>query len=174
MFPVASGISMTRLPLIYAWLQHQISIFDFKYDAVLPAGLAGAAETENGHQREGFRGLVLDRRLLGRFRQGKQLGQVQLAVRIEQHLGVGPRQAHQGQMRGEPPQAAPLQVRMQLLEGQLGRCGLTDAQTMQVEPERERIELQPLQLGGHGGVLRQLLIGDAQRHPGRRLLGSHL
>ena len=87
------------------------------------------------------------------------------------------------------PEAVPLQVEVESLEGQLAIVLRADAQVEQGEFEAEGIEFDALQAGRYGGVVGQLLIGDAlgdtrqdqeakqaadqhERHAGERSLHS--
>ncbi|MNG07098.1 hypothetical protein D3C84_903860 [compost metagenome] len=77
-----------------------------------------------------------------------------------------PIQLDRRQVQRAAPQAVQLQVGVQAFEGQLLLAGLADVQAPQADFQAERIELQTLQLGGQGGVARQLLVGDTQADPG--------
>ena len=118
-------------------------------------------------QREGSaRFLAHRRRAFLAGWESEEPTEVEVALGIEQHFRMRAGQADLGQMQGALPQAAPLQIDMQLLEGQLRCLGRADVQVVQLQGQAERVELQPLQARGLGGVVGQLLIGDAQRHTG--------
>ncbi len=109
-------------------------------------------------QREEF-ALVVGRWL--RFGDIEQLAEVQGAVLGEEHLGVRRYQLYGGQVQRALPEAVPLQVEVESLEGQLAIVLRADAQVEQGEFEAEGIEFDALQAGRYGGVVGQLLIGDA-------------
>ncbi|MNT92029.1 hypothetical protein D3C72_2332330 [compost metagenome] len=62
------------------------------------------------------------------------------------------------------PQAVELQIGVQTFESDLLLAGLADVQAPESQFKAERIELDPLDRGGGGGVVGQLLVGNAQRH----------
>ncbi|MCY1250868.1 hypothetical protein D3C77_671870 [compost metagenome] len=62
------------------------------------------------------------------------------------------------------PQAVELQIGVQTFESDLLLAGLADVQAPEGQFKAERIELDPLDRGGGGGVVGQLLVGNAQRH----------
>ena len=116
-------------------------------------------------QREGLASRLFGLGLAGW--QLEQLGQVERAVLGEQQLGVWLVQFDTGQVHGAAPQTVPLQVDAQVLEAHLALCALTQLQAPQIELEGKGVELDALQAGGYGGVLRQLLVDDALTDPGQ-------
>ncbi|MCY1395065.1 hypothetical protein D9M71_99930 [compost metagenome] len=70
-------------------------------------------------------------------------------------------------MHGMGPQAVDLQVGIEALETCLFFAGLANAQAPERHLEAERVEFQALQVRRDGGVVRQLLVGDAQGNAGQ-------
>ena len=71
------------------------------------------------------------------------------------------------QVQYAAPQAIELQIGIQAFEGDLLLVGFANLQAPEAEFQAERVELQALQRGGYFGVLRQLLVGDAQTDTGQ-------
>ena len=105
---------------------------------------------------------------LGRFarRDPEQAGQVELALLVEQQFGMRTFQLDVGQVQLAFPQAVQLQVGVQPAEGELGVLLLAQAQTPEGQFQAEGVEFDTFEMCGDGGVLRQLLVGDAQPDAG--------
>lgn len=105
---------------------------------------------------------------LGRFarRDPEQSGQVELALLVEQQFGMRTFQLDVGQVQLAFPQAVQLQVGVQPAEGELGVLLLAQAQTPEGQFQAEGVEFDTFETCGDGGVLRQLLVGDAQPDAG--------
>ena len=95
-------------------------------------------------------------------RQFEQLREVELAVLAEQEFGARFVQLDIGQVQGSGPQAIDLQVGVEPFEGDLLLARFADIQPPEGQLQAEGVELQALDAGGHRGVVRQLLVGDAQ------------
>ncbi|MNI67690.1 hypothetical protein D3C73_1233370 [compost metagenome] len=96
--------------------------------------------------------------------QFEQPEQIEFAVLAEQDFGLGLVQFDIGQVHRLGPQAVELQIGVQTFESDLLLAGLADVQAPEGQFKAERIELDPLDRGGGGGVVGQLLVGNAQRH----------
>ncbi len=105
---------------------------------------------------------------LGRFarRDPEQAGQVELALLVEQQFGMRTFQLDVGQVQLAFPQAVQLQVGVQPAEGELGVLLLAQAQTPEGQFQAEGVEFDTFETCGDGGVLRQLLVGEAQPDAG--------
>ena len=92
----------------------------------------------------------------------EQLCQVERTVLVEQQLGFRFIQLHVGQVQGFCPQAVGLQIGVQPLEADLFLARFADSEPPQGQLKAEGVELQPVESGGHRGVVGQLLVDDAQ------------
>ncbi|MNF72718.1 hypothetical protein D3C84_547000 [compost metagenome] len=91
----------------------------------------------------------------------EQTEQIELAVLGEQDFCLGFVQFDIGQVQRFGPEAVDLQVGVQAFEADLLLARFTDVQAPESQFKAERIELDPLEGGGRGGIVGQLLIGNA-------------
>ncbi|MNK93089.1 hypothetical protein D3C87_1132350 [compost metagenome] len=95
--------------------------------------------------------------------QFEQPQQIEFAILAEQDFGLGLVQFDIGQVHRLGPQAVELQIGIQAFETDLLLTGLADVQAPKGQFKAERIEFDPLDRSGCGGVVGQLLVGNAQR-----------
>ncbi|MEM8176360.1 hypothetical protein Q4R57_22355, partial [Morganella morganii] len=105
---------------------------------------------------------------LGRFarRDPEQSGQVELALIVEQQLGIRTLHLDVAKVQLAFQHAVQLQVSVQPAEGELGVILLAQAQTPEGQFQAEGVEFDTFETCGDGGVLRQLLVGYSQPDSG--------